>query len=174
MKKVISNASPIIGLSMIGKLNLLWELFDVYIARTVYDEITGSNQEGFGHKELKDAIEKGNIKIYEVKDKDIVNKLYGHLHKGEIETIIAAKELDITYVIIDEKSARSFAKSLLLKPLGVLGVLQRAKELDKINSIIPHLDILIKNGFRISDKLYKKLVEESGEELLMNIAKKEK
>ena len=33
MIRVVVNASPVIGLSKIGKLNLLWELFDeVYIS----------------------------------------------------------------------------------------------------------------------------------------------
>lgn len=166
MKTVISNTSPIIALSMIGKLNLLWELFDVHITMAVYNELTSSNEVDIGHKELLEAIERGNIKLYKVIDEDIVNKLYGHLHKGEIETIIAAKELDITYVVIDERSARNFAKSLLLKPIGVLGVLMRAKELNKIESVKPYLDILIKNGFRISDKLYKKILEEINEYML--------
>jgi predicted nucleic acid-binding protein len=36
MIKVVCNASPIIGLAILGKLNLLWELFDVIIPGEVY------------------------------------------------------------------------------------------------------------------------------------------
>lgn len=39
MIKAISNTSPIIGLSMIGHLELLWKLFDVYIPQEVYNEV---------------------------------------------------------------------------------------------------------------------------------------
>ncbi len=40
MSRVIVNASPVIGLSMIGKLYLLWRLFDeVYIPTAVINEL---------------------------------------------------------------------------------------------------------------------------------------
>ena len=39
MIRVVVNASPVIGLSKIGKLNLLWELFDeVYISEEAMNE----------------------------------------------------------------------------------------------------------------------------------------
>lgn len=165
MTKVVCNASPIIGLSMLGLLNLLYEMFEVYIAREVYNEILlVGEDDAIGKKELIEAIEKNQIKVYEVKDQNLVNKLYGHLHKGELETIIAAREMELTYVIIDEKSARSFAKTLFLKPIGVLGILQRAKELNKINKLKPYLDILRNNGFRISNKLYYDLLKKMDED----------
>lgn len=164
MISIVSNASPIIGLSMLGLLHLLWEMFEVYVPTEVYNEIVvDTPEETFGKNELIEAIKNGYIKLYEVNDKELVNKLYGHLHKGELETIIAAKELQLTYVLIDEKSARSFASSLFLKPIGILGILQRAKELNKIDKLKPYLDILRKNGFRISDNLYIELLKRAAE-----------
>ena len=41
-----------------------------------------------------------------------------------------------------------------LKPLGVLGILERAKELSIIDKVKPFLDILRYNNFRISNSLY--------------------
>ncbi|MZQ74599.1 MAG: DUF3368 domain-containing protein [Peptoclostridium sp.] len=164
MISIVSNASPIIGLSMLGLLHLLWEMFEVYVPTEVYNEIVvDTPEEAFGKNELIEAIKNGRIKLYEVKDKELVNKLYGHLHKGELETVIAAKELRLTYVLIDEKSARSFASSLFLKPIGILGILQRAKELGKVDKLKPHLDMLRKNGFRISDNLYIELLKRADE-----------
>lgn len=164
MTRVMCNASPIIGLSTLGLLNLLYEIFEVYIAEEVYREIvSGKDEEATGKRDLVQAVESGNIQIYTVKDKDLVNKLYGHLHKGEIETVIGARELGLGYVIIDEKSGRSLAKNFFLKPIGTLGILQRAKELQKIDRIQPHLDRLRSSGFRISDKLYFDLIRKAGE-----------
>jgi predicted nucleic acid-binding protein len=37
MTKVVCNASPIIGLAVLGKLNFLWELFEVVIPAEVYE-----------------------------------------------------------------------------------------------------------------------------------------
>lgn len=135
------------------------------MSKEVYNEIVlGREDNATGREKLIEAVENNKIKIYEVKDKDLVNKLYGHLHKGEIETVIAARELDLTYVIIDERSARSFAKTFFLKPIGVLGVLQRAKELGKIKKLKPLLDELKATDFRISKKLYLRLLKSAGEE----------
>ena len=164
MIDVVCNSSPIIALSIIGKLDLLWELFNVYIAREVYNEIVNNNNlKGFGKNELEEAVNKKHIKIYDLHDKEIINKLFGHFHKGELETIFVAKELGTKVVLIDEKSARTFAESLLLKPLGVLGILERAKELSIIDKVKPFLDILRYNNFRISNSLYERLLNKLNE-----------
>ena len=90
--------------------------------------------------------------------------MYGKLHYGEIETIVAAKELNIKYVIIDEKSARNLAEAMSLKPVGIVGILLLAKKKNKIDKIKPYLDILVLRKFRISEKLYDIALKEAGEE----------
>ena len=46
MIKVICNAGPIIGLMGIGKLNLLWQLFDeVVIPKAVLQELYAGNRD---------------------------------------------------------------------------------------------------------------------------------
>ena len=164
MIRVVCNASPIIGLSKIGYLNLLYEMYEVFIPNEVYNEIlSGEEGSDAGKRELIEAIENDKIRMYEVKDKELVDKLYGHLHRGEIETVIAAREMNIEYVIIDERSARSFARSFNLNPIGILGILQRAKELGKIERLKPLLDELIEKDFRISKRLYDQLLESADE-----------
>lgn len=164
MIKVVCNASPIIGLSKIEHLNLLYEMYEVFIPNEVYNEIlSGVDGSDAGKRELIEAIENDKIRMYEVKDKELVEKLYGHLHRGEIETVIAAREMDVEYVIIDERSARSFARSFNLNPIGILGILQRAKELGKIERLKPLLDELIEKDFRISKRLYDQLLESADE-----------
>jgi len=124
MKEAVCNSSPIIGLSLIGQLSLLWKLFDkVYITEEVYNEIVDDKLLKLGSKELKNAVEDKKISIYSVQNKELVNQLYGRLHKGELEVIVAAKELEIKRVIIDDKSARYFAESMMLKTVGLLGLL---------------------------------------------------
>jgi len=61
-------------------------------------------------------------------------------------------------VIIDERSARKFAKNLGLKPIGILGILKLARLEGKIEKLKPYLDKLIDNKFRISDSLYNELL----------------
>jgi predicted nucleic acid-binding protein len=156
MIKVVCNSSPIIGLSIINKLELLWELFDeVFIPKAVYDEILNSkNNKTFGVEGLINAVDRKCIKVYEVKNKVLVDELYGKLHRGELETIISAKELKINDVIIDEKAARSFAEAMLLQTTGVIGILILAKKTNRIPEIKKYLDLLISQGYRISNRLY--------------------
>lgn len=46
MKTIITNTSPIIALSMINRLSLLWELFDkIYVPEAVFKELTSSLSE---------------------------------------------------------------------------------------------------------------------------------
>ncbi|WP_341539685.1 DUF3368 domain-containing protein [Clostridium tyrobutyricum] len=165
MIKVVCNSSPIIGLSIIKKLDLLWEIFgEVYITDEVYREITiGEKIKNIGAEELIEAVKNGCIKIYSVKNKLLVEQLYGRLHRGELEVMVAAKELKIKRVIIDDRSARHFAETVLLRSIGLMGILLLAKECKKINSIKEYLDVLIENGFRMSIKLYNEVLKSAGE-----------
>lgn len=165
MIKVVCNSSPIIGLSIIKKLDLLWDIFDeVYITEEVYREITIDEKiKRIGAKELSEAIKNKKIKIYSVKNKLLVEQLYGRLHRGELEVMVAAKELKIKRVIIDDRSARHFAETMLLRSIGLMGVLLLAKECKKIGSVKKYLDILIENGFRMSVKLYNQVLKSAGE-----------
>lgn len=165
MSKVISNTSPIIALSTINKLELLWNLFDeVYVSEAVCNEILAGYPEHLkGKKELIEAIEKGKIKLYSVEDKDFVSKMIGKLHIGEVETIIGGLELNVDFVIIDERAARTQAKNHLLIPLGTLGILKIAKQKNIITEIKPYIDNLILEGYRLSKQVCDKILISTGE-----------
>jgi predicted nucleic acid-binding protein len=164
MIKAISHTSPIIGLSMIRQLDLLWKLFDIYIPQEVYNEVVLEGSENaIGKHELRNAVVEGYIKIHEVVDQDFVNKAYGRLHRGELEVIVAAKEIEANVVIIDEKSARNFAETLMLRPLGLLGILKLAKSRGLISEMKPSLAILVEQKYRISEKLINETLQEVGE-----------
>lgn len=170
MAKAVCNAGPIIGLSIIGKLELLWEIFDeVFIPEEVYNEVAGNNKyKNYGENEIKEALKNDNIKLYKVKNLEFVKQMYGRLHKGELEVMIAAKELKINRVIIDDRPARTFAETMLLRSIGLIGILITAKKLGLISEIKKYLDILIQEGYRISKKLYLEGLKSAGEEELFN------
>lgn len=165
LSTVMCNSSPIIGLSGIGKLDLLWIIFEkVLIPEAVYNEVfKGQKNKRVGTEELHDAIEKGLIEIYHVKDELFVNRFIGKLHRGELEVIAGAKELNLDYLLIDEKSARSLAEALMLQPTGLLGILKFAKLSGAIETLKPYLDGLIENNYRISKKLYNGILLDAGE-----------
>jgi predicted nucleic acid-binding protein len=164
MSKIITNSTPIIGLSIISKLDLLNALFDtIYVPQAVYNEIVHQGSRKYGKDELKEAVEADKILLYEVKDSQMVNKMYGKLHEGELETIIGAKELELRFVLIDERAARNLAKVFLLRPIGTLGILLLAKKEGKIDKIQPLLDTLLEHDFYISKKLYQQVLKSANE-----------
>jgi len=121
----------------------------------VYDEIVNSKvSEKYGSKELEAAVSLNRIKVAQVKDSKIVKELYGKLHKGELETIILAKELKINDVIIDEKAARNFAEAMMLQTTGIIGILILSKKSGRITEVKQYIDELINKGYRISKNLY--------------------
>jgi predicted nucleic acid-binding protein len=79
MAKAVCNASPIIGLSIIGKIDLLWKVFDeVFILEEVYNEVVSNNKyKNYGEHEIKEALNNGNINLYKVQNTAFVEQMYG-------------------------------------------------------------------------------------------------
>ena len=162
--EVICNSSPIIGLSAINRLDLLWLLVDrVIIPHGVFEEVVSAENNKTGAEELKKAIEEGYIEIYHVKNRALIDQLYGRLHIGELEVIVSAKELGIGHVIIDDLSARNMANAMCIKTLGIMGILLIAKERGYIEELKIEVDKLIDCGYRISLKLYHEILKKAGE-----------
>lgn len=163
--KLIINSTPIIGLSILGKLFLLADLFEkVYVPEAVYKEIIHSDSPNiYGRDELKRMIGDELFQLYRVNNSELVKKLYGKLHEGELEVVVGAKELDLKYVAIDEHAARSLAKTFQLQPIGTIGILILAKKNGLISEVRSSLDILVKHDFYISKNLYQKALTQADE-----------
>jgi predicted nucleic acid-binding protein len=156
MSKIITNSTPIIGLSIIGKIDLLSDMFDeVFVPEAVYKEIVFSDSvNDHGKTELKNAIDNGEILLRKIENSHLIHKLYGKLHEGELEVIVGAKELNIEIVAIDEKAARSLAKTFQLRPIGTVGILIIAKGRGLIREVRPLLDKLLEYNFYMTKTLY--------------------
>lgn len=156
--KVASDSSCLIALSQINLFHLLNELFlEIYIPPAVYDEVVIIGEGEAGSKETESAIKDGLILKKAVNDITAVSALTTTLGKGESEVIILCKELELDYALIDEKAARNIAELRGVNTMGVLGIIELAVEmgfsLDK-KEIVKQLKDA---GFRISDKLYKRM-----------------
>lgn len=101
--------------------------------------------------------------LYFVKDKDSVRFLVNSqaIGIGESEAIVACKELNADLLLMDDKLARNVAKQYLkdMHLMGTIGILFFARQLRLIKSVEENLNELLKNKFRISPKLYKKILE---------------
>ena len=96
---------------------------------------------------------------------DVVLKLLQReVDRGEAEAIGLAVQLKADVLLIDERQARQLAQYLELHVVGLLDVLQEAKQRHCITSVKPILDDLITRArFRLSHKLYQRTLYTAGE-----------
>lgn len=150
---MISNATAIICLSKINKLDLIKKLFSkVIIPSAVKEEILVEGKEGL--ENIKNAIEEGWIKILE--PKRIIDLGLG---KGENEAISLAQEKNET-IMLDDACAIKAAKSLEVQYIRSTTVILLAYKKKIINKkeTIEILNQLIENGYYISTKYYSMLL----------------
>lgn len=163
--KVICNTSPIIGLMSINRLALLWQLFDkVFIPQAVQKELCANTTEHQQEiEEIEQCILQGKLTVYQVQNEEIVKKLYGKLHYGELEVIIGAKECGFPLAVINERAARKMASNFLIDTIGILGILELAKKRGLLDNIRSDIDLLRSQGYRISDDLYHQILVRNSE-----------
>jgi len=158
--KVVTNSSVLIGLAMISRFELLKELYGtVSIPEAVYQEIVVEGKNRFVCDETRRAVEDGWIKRRKTKDSIAILSLLEHLHRGESEAIVLAKEFSANLILLDDPKARTTASHMGLERIGTIGILQLALKQGILKDIKEDIDDLIKRGFRISDGLYEKILK---------------
>lgn len=150
-KVIVADTSCLIILHNIGLFNILHDLFGEII-------ITPQVREEF-NENLPDW-----IKVIEAKDKSLMLSLSISLDKGEASSItLCMEQKDDTLLIIDERKGRKVAMDLGIKIMGTLGIILKAKEKGKINSLIEIIAKLEKSDFRLSRQLKDLLRDLNGE-----------
>jgi predicted nucleic acid-binding protein len=134
----------------------------VIIPQAVYDEIVNVGYLVPGTTEVQNL---SWINVDLVSNKNQVNELLNELDFGEAEAIVLALELNADLLLLDERKGRKVAQNLGIKKItGLLGVLLEAKQKGLIANIKPIIDQLITdNNFWISNNLYQKVIQISGE-----------
>ncbi|GHV76986.1 hypothetical protein AGMMS49942_18070 [Spirochaetia bacterium] len=137
-KLVISDTSCLIGLTNIGKLDVLHQLYGTVL---VTPEI--ANEYALVLPEW--------ITVKAVTDSQKTITLNEFIDLGESSAIALATEIDDALVIIDERRARKVALGLGLEITGTLGILIRAYEQGIIEDIESTIADLRRVHFRLPD-----------------------
>ena len=128
----ICNASPLIHLAKIKRLNLLWEISsEIIIPKTVKVEVIDKGKE----KGKADAFLIDNVDwIKVVEDPPNADQLAekAGIHRGEASAILLAKSLNVP-VLLDDSDARKFAIGLGLEVVGSIGIIIKAVRLGIIS-----------------------------------------
>lgn len=161
---VISNTSPILNLAIIDHLHLLKQQFDeVLIPSEVVAELK-LDSDYLGVGPVQDALRAQWLQVVELTNQKLAHALKLELDQGEAAAIALALELDHEQILLDERDGRAKAKALGLQPIGILGVLLRAKFESQIPSVETVMDRLRQDaGFFISANLYDAILIEAGE-----------
>jgi len=140
-KVIISDASCIIALTNIDKLEILKKLFKEII---VTPEVAAEYK-----KPLPDWIVKKDVK-----NKDLINEIKKQgLHTGESSSIALSMETKNSLLILDDDSARKFALKNGVSITGTLGIVSRAYDSGYIDSYEKVCADLQKINFRFSQKI---------------------
>lgn len=150
---VVSNASPLIALARIQRLDLLAAIFEsVVIPPAVAREIAPSI-----------PVLPTWLRIQAPNVLPPPSLLRRRLGDGEWEALALAIELKADWIILDDLPARHAAEAAGLNVIGTLGTLVTAKRVGLLKSIRPELDALLRTSFFLSPQLYDKLLQAAGE-----------
>lgn len=161
---VVSNTSPIMNLAVVDLLNLLRQQFgEVFVPAAVIEELR-LDTDYPGTDKIRQAISEGWLHQEVVENQQIILALKRELDDGEAEAIALALQLKADLILMDERDGRSVAKFMGLNPIGILGVLVRAKQAGTIQSVKEVLNKLRNEaGFYITDGLMQNILSEIGE-----------
>ena len=84
------------------------------------------------------------------------------LDMGEASSIALSLEIEDSILIIDERKGRKIASSLNIKIIGTIGVLILAHKKGLIKDLITVILKLVNSGFRLSDNLLNRIIEQFG------------
>jgi predicted nucleic acid-binding protein len=146
MPEVIANTSPIQYLFQLGLLNILPELYgEVFVPEGVIVELRSGVDRGVS---LPDLDSLSWLRIRKAQSAAVLILAAG-LGVGEREVLALALEIEDPLVILDDSLARRFAQRLSLPLTGTLGLLLKAKQRGRIESVKPYLHRLESLRFRL-------------------------
>ena len=162
--RVVSNTSPILNLAIIDQLDLLPQQFDqVSIPPAVVEELK-LDAALPGVEQIHQGMNAGWLQVQTLDDFNLVRALERDLDRGESEAIALALQLGYQTVLMDEHEGREAARRMGLRPVGILGVLLRAKSLQQLNALKPVVLALREEaGFYVDERLSDLIFHEAGE-----------
>jgi predicted nucleic acid-binding protein len=159
-RKWVVNASPLILLGKVGRLQFLEALSEVLvIPQAVADEINAGDENDAAHQWISGDGFK-YIQVVESSDPIIAG---WDLGVGESSILTYARQHTEFEVIIDDRAARNCAKALKIPVRGTLGIILLAKREQMIPTAKPIVDELIKVGLRIDQGTIQTVLKLAGE-----------
>ena len=120
MKRVVSNTGPVLHLQESQCLSLLEQAGEIYIPEAVDMEMRQLDLNWYDHKPDWLVVQ---VVSEPYSTQAIRWEQAGLLHRGEVEAVALAQELNADWFLTDDSAARVFATALGLEVHGTLGVI---------------------------------------------------
>lgn len=148
----VSNSSPLIAFERLNRLDLLQALTQALLIPTAV------RHEVFGTKPFPAWITERPI------TQAFAQIAFSpRLGQGEREAIVLALEVGDCTLLLDDLAARRTAEALGITVVGTIGLLVLAKKRDLLPALKPLLDMLALYDFRLSPRLYARVLTEVNE-----------
>ena len=122
--RVVVNATPLIALALLDRLELLRQMFDeILVPAAVYEEVVvkGAGRTG------ADAVGQADwLQVVSPQTASTIEPMLLGLDAGEMDVLLLAREQDPDWVLIDERLGRRVAQAMGLPVKGTLGILLAA------------------------------------------------
>lgn len=161
---VVSDASPLIGLAIVGGLDWLPALFDkVWVPPSVHQEVLPGVQ-ARGETEIAQALSQQHLQLW-TQAIPRPHKMLGELDAGEKDCLSIALSLPAgqSLVLMDERAGRAIAKELGIRVAGTAAVIGFAKQQGLITSAKDCFARLHASDFRISKEVIQEVLTQVGE-----------
>ena len=133
MSIIIADASPLIALAMIERLDMLEKLYQEVIIPVAVEQELKLDSDMAGAKQLHQAIDKGWLKVNrKALPTEALQHLLQILDAGESEAILLTESFTqpnrYRFLLMDERKGRTVAKKRGIKVAGTGAVLIAAKK----------------------------------------------
>lgn len=164
-KPYVADTSVLVAFSGVGQMALLREITGrIAIPTAVRRELVDDGADWIAAREAQESVARADWITTEDLVKEAIPVIGDpKIDLGEREVISLAAAWQCT-PLIDEKTGRSVAKLIGLKPLGTLGLLRIAKAWGRIERVGPLLESMIReSNLRYGDRLLQKFLADIGE-----------
>ena len=161
---VVSDASPLIGLAIVGGLDWLQPLFgEGWIPPSVKSELL-PGVAARGEAEIADVIKQKTLRVWRRKIVAPAESL-PDLDEGESDCLHIALSVGVTnaLVLMDERAGRAVAAERGIQVVGVAAIIGLAKKRRLIDSAKARFERLHASDFRISAAIIQSILRDVGE-----------
>jgi uncharacterized protein len=158
-RPVVLNNTPLVALTVLGRLDLLRDLFgEVLIPEAVREEFLAVDT-ALRYEALAATPWVHSVPLAEPRRA----RAYSGLDQGEAEVLALAEERSARLLVIDERKARRYAQRMGFNLTGTLGLLLLAKESGRITSVAEEVNRLQEAGLYLSPDLVARTRQLAGE-----------